>query len=56
MYNQIKKKDNMNKQQKIDYAIKVMGSAAKCLRLGDLDKATCILIAESLENAIRQIR
>ena len=46
----------MNKQQKIDYAIKVMGSAAKCLRLGDLDKATCITIAESLENAIRQIK
>lgn len=46
----------MNKQQKIEYAIKVMGSAAKCLRLGDLNKATCIIIAESLENAIRQIK
>lgn len=46
----------MNKQQKIDYAIRVMGSAAKCLRLGDLNKATCITIAESLETAIRQIR
>lgn len=46
----------MNKQQKIDYAIKIMGNAAKCLRLGDLDKANCIFIAESLENAIRQIR
>lgn len=43
-------------QQKIEYAIKVMGNAAKCLRLGDLDKATCILIAESLETAIRQIK
>ena len=46
----------MNTLQKIDYAIKVMGNAAKCLRLEDLDKATCILIAESLENAIRQIK
>lgn len=46
----------MNKQQKIDYAIKVMGNAAKCLRLGDLDKTNCILIADSLEIAIRQIR
>lgn len=46
----------MNKQQKIDYAIKVMGSAAKCLRLEDLDKDTCITIAESLETAIRQIK
>ena len=46
----------MNKQQKIDYAIKVMGSAAKCLRLEDLNKDACILIAESLENAIRQIK
>jgi hypothetical protein len=46
----------MNKQQKIDYAIKVMGNAAKCLRLGDSDKATCILAAESLETAIRQIK
>lgn len=46
----------MNKQQKIDYAIKVMGNAAKLLRLEDLDKANYILIAESLENAIRQIK
>lgn len=46
----------MNEQQKIDYAIKTMGNAAKCLRLGDLDKATCILIAKSLETAIRQIK
>ena len=46
----------MNKQQKIDYAIKVMGNAAKYLRLGDPDKATCINIAESLETAIRQIK
>ena len=46
----------MNKQQKIDYAIKVMGNAAKCLRLGDISKATCILVAESLETAIRQIK
>lgn len=46
----------MNEQQKIDYAIKIMGNAAKCLRLGDLDKATCILVAESLETAIRQIK
>ena len=46
----------MNEQQKIDYAIKIMGNAAKYLRLRDLDKATCILIAESLENAIRQIK
>lgn len=46
----------MNEQQKIDYAIKVMGSAAKCLRLEDLDKATCILIAESLETAMRLIK
>lgn len=46
----------MNKQQKIDYAIGVMGSAAKYLRLGDLNKATCITIAESLETAIRQIK
>lgn len=46
----------MNKQQKLDYAIKIMGNAAKCLRLGDTNKATCILIAESLENAIRQIK
>ena len=28
----------MNRQQKLDYAIKIMGNAAKCLRLGDLDK------------------
>lgn len=46
----------MDKQQKLDYAIKVMGNAAKCLRLRDTDKANCILIAESLENAIRQIK
>ena len=47
----------MNKQQKIDYAIKVMGNAAKCLRiLGDLNEANCIFIAESLETAIRQIK
>ena len=46
----------MNEQQKINYAIKTMGNAAKCLRLGDLDKSTCILVAESLENAIRQIK
>lgn len=46
----------MNKQQKIDYAIKIMGNAAKCLRLGDPDKVTCILVAESLETAIRQIK
>ena len=46
----------MNEQQKIDLAIKTMGNAAKCLRLGDLDKATCILVAESLETAIRQIK
>lgn len=46
----------MNEQQKIDYAIKIMGNAAKYLRLMDLDKATFILIAESLENTIRQIR
>ena len=46
----------MNEQQKIDYAIKVMGSAAKCLRLEDPDKDTCITIAECLETAIRQIR
>ena len=46
----------MNKQQKIDYAIKVMGNAAKCLRLRDISKATCITIAESLEKAIRQIK
>ena len=45
-----------DEQKKLYYAIKVMGSAAKCLRLGDLDKATCILIAESLETAIRQIK
>lgn len=46
----------MNKQQKLDYAIKIMGNAAKCLRLEDINKANCILIAESLENAIRQIK
>ena len=46
----------MNKQQKIDYAINIMGSAAKCLRFEDPDKANCITIAESLENAIRQIK
>lgn len=46
----------MNKQQKIDYAIETMGNAAKYLRLRDLDKATYILIAESLENTIRQIK
>ena len=46
----------MNEQQKINYAINIMGNAAKYLRLEDLDKAACILIAESLENAIRQIR
>ena len=46
----------MNKQQKLDYAIKVMGNAAKCLRLGDLNEANCIFIAESLETAIRQIK
>ena len=46
----------MNKQQKIDYAIKVMGNAAKCLRLGDSIEANCIFIAESLETAIRQIK
>ena len=46
----------MNRQQKLDYAIKIMGNTAKCLRLGDPDKATCILIAESLETAIRQIK
>ncbi len=46
----------MNEQQKVEYAIKVMGSAAKCLRLGDPDKDTCITIAECLETAIRQIK
>ena len=36
-----------DEQQKIEYAIKVMGSAAKCLRLGDLNKAACILSRKS---------
>ena len=46
----------MNKQQKLDYAIKVMGNAAKCLRLEDPYNDTCITIAECLETAIRQIK
>lgn len=46
----------MDEQQKIKYAIKTMGDAAKCLRLEDLNKTTCIFIAESLETAIRLIK
>lgn len=46
----------MNKQQKLDYAIDIMGKAAKVLRLEDISKQTNILVAESLENTIRQIR